>query len=155
MIQRGFQLKPLKPPRSTAGTYNENTVSSSSELNHLFIADSLQLTTLTSRFARAERFVTSIFEKLETVLSPSLDRIFCVNSRRSWQPASLILSIFYLYETIWRAARKHFRFKVHCSQVIKLSSRSLTKKSTKKLCSSSSVYFVRKNASNGPSYCFL
>ena len=44
---------------------------------------------------------------------------------------------------------------MHCSQVIKLSSRSLTKKSTKKLCSSSLVYFVRKNASSRPLYCFL
>ena len=31
---------------------NENTVSSSSELNHLFIADSLQLTNPTSRFGQ-------------------------------------------------------------------------------------------------------
>ena len=44
---------------------NENTVSSSSELNHLFIADSLQLTNLTLRFGRAESFATSIsLEKL-------------------------------------------------------------------------------------------
>ena len=44
---------------------------------------------------------------------------------------------------------------MHCSRVIKLFSRSLTKKSTKKLCNSSSVYFVRKNASGRPLYCFL
>ena len=39
---------------------------------------------------------------------------------------------------------------MHCSQVIKLSSRSLMKKTTKKLCSSSLVYFVRKYASSRP-----
>ena len=36
------------------------------------------------------------------------------------------------------ARSKVFRFKVHCSQVVKLSSQLLTKKSTKKLWSSSS-----------------
>ena len=51
---------------------NENTVSSSSELNHLFIADSLQLTNLTSRFGGAASFATSIsFEKLDRSLSSS------------------------------------------------------------------------------------
>ena len=49
---------------------NENTVSSRSELNHIFIADSLQLTSLTSRFGGAESFATSIsLEKLDRSLS--------------------------------------------------------------------------------------
>ena len=49
-----------------------NTVSSSSELNHLFIADSLQLTNLTSRFGGAASFATSIsVEKLDRSLSSS------------------------------------------------------------------------------------
>ena len=51
---------------------NENTVSSSFELNHLFIADSLQLTDLTSRFGGAESFATSIsLEKHDRFVSSS------------------------------------------------------------------------------------
>ena len=51
---------------------NENTVSSGSELNHLSIADSLQLSNLTSRFGVAESFATSIsLEKLDRSLSSS------------------------------------------------------------------------------------
>ena len=51
---------------------NENTISSSSELNHLFIADSLQLTNLTSKFGRPESFATSIsLEKLDRSVSSS------------------------------------------------------------------------------------
>ena len=53
----------------------------------LFIADSLQLTNRTSRFVGAESFATSI--SLDGSVS-----FFGINSRRSWQPASLILSIF-------------------------------------------------------------
>ena len=49
---------------------NENTISSGSELNHLFIADSLQLTNLTSKFGRPESFATSIsLEKLDRSVS--------------------------------------------------------------------------------------
>ena len=48
------------------------------------------------------------------------------------------------------AAQKVLRYKVHLAQVTKLFSlgdhRSMTKKSTKKLYSSSGVYFVRNNA---------
>ena len=51
---------------------NENTVSSCSELKHLFLADSIQLTYLTSRLGGAESFATSIsFEKLDRSCSPS------------------------------------------------------------------------------------
>ena len=43
-----------------------------SELNHLFIADSLQLTDLTSRFGGAASFATSItLEKLDRSVSSS------------------------------------------------------------------------------------
>ena len=79
---------------------NENTVSSSSELNHLFIADSLQLANLTSRFGGAASFATSIsFEKLDRSLSSS-----CPYFRRQFS-AILAASqpyfvIFYLYESI-------------------------------------------------------
>ena len=55
----------------------ENTVSSSSELNHLFIADSLQLTSLTSRFGGEASFATSIsLEKLDRSLSSFLPIFF-------------------------------------------------------------------------------
>ena len=75
---------------------NDNTVSSSSELNHLFIADSLQLT---SRFRRAESFATSIsLEKLDHSVSS-----FCSYFLRQFSAilaASFILPLFDLYETI-------------------------------------------------------
>ena len=49
-----------------------NTVSSSSELNHLFIADSFQITNLTSRFGGAESFANFIsLEIVDHFLSSS------------------------------------------------------------------------------------
>ena len=70
-----------------------NTVSSSSELNHLFVADSLQLILLEGLEEQKALQLPFHLRNL-TVLSPHLARIFGINSRRSWQLASFILSIF-------------------------------------------------------------
>ena len=68
----------------------ENTVSSSSKLYHLFIADSLQLTYLTSRFGGTESFATSIsLEKLHRFVSSSCPYF--------WRQFSAILAASQLY----------------------------------------------------------
>ena len=67
-----------------------NTVSSSSELNHLFIADSLQLTDLTSKFGGAESFTTSI--SLE-----KLDRFVSLSCPYFWRQFSAILAASQFY----------------------------------------------------------
>ena len=134
---------------------NENTVSSSSELIHLFITDSLQLTNLTSRFGGAASFATSIsFEKLDRSLSSSCP--YCSRQFSAILAASQPYFVDILFIRInLKGGSKSFSLQSALFSVIKLSSRSLTKKSTKKLCSSSLVYFVRKNASSRPLYCFL
>ena len=61
-----------------------------SKLNHLFIADSLQLTDLTSRFGGAESFATSIpLEKLDRFVSSSCPYF--------WRQFSAILAASQLY----------------------------------------------------------
>ena len=69
---------------------NKNTVSSSSELDHLFIADSLQLTDLTSRFGGAESFATSISHE-------KLDRFVSLSCPYFWRQFSAILAASQLY----------------------------------------------------------
>ena len=99
---------------------NKNIVSSSSELDHLFIADSLQLTDLISRFGGAESFATSIsLEKLDRFVSSSCPYF--------WRQLSAILaaSQLYLVDILIigyniKGDSKSFRFKVHHAQVTKL-----------------------------------
>ena len=136
-----------------------NTVSSSSELNHLFIADSLQLSDLTSKFGGAESFATSIsLEKLDRFVSSSCPYL--------WRQFSAILaaSQFYFVDILIigyniKGGSKSFLLQsALCSSYKAFQSgyrRLMTKKSTKKLYSLSAVYFVRKNASSRPLYCFL
>ena len=138
---------------------NENTVSSSSELNHLFIADSLQLTDITSRFGGAESFATSIsFEKLDRFVSSSCPYFWRQFSATLAYSQPYFVDILIIGYNIEGGSKRFLLQSALCSSYKSFQSgerRSLTKKSTKKLYSSSAVYFVRKNASILPLYCFL
>ena len=104
-------------------TLSSNTLSSCSELKHLFLADSLQLTYLTSRLGGAESFATSFsFEKLDCSCSPSCPyfwRQFLAILAAS-QPC--IVDIPLIRSNI-KGGTKHFPHKIHRARAIKLFSR--------------------------------
>ena len=139
-----------------------------SELKHVFLADSLQLTYLTSRLGGAESFATSIsFEKLDRSCSPSCPYIlrqfliilaasqpYFVDIpliRSNIKGGSMHFSQLYFVDILIigyniKGGSNSFSFQsALCSSYKAFQSgdcSSMTKKSTKKLYSSSAVYFV-------------
>ena len=94
-----------------------------------------------------------------TVLSPRLAHIFGVNSRAILAASQLyFVDILIIGYNIKGGSKSFLLQSALCSSYKAFQSgdhRSMTKKSTKKLYSSSAVYFVRKNASSRPLYCFF